>query len=313
MADPYREQVILLLRILPSIARELVFGLKGGTAINLFERNLPRLSVDIDLTYLPFDDRETALANIAAALTRIKGNIEKSVPGISVTVVAQSDGTEAKLHCQLLRTQIKIEVNTTMRGHVFAPRALDCAQKVQDEFGAFLEMQVVSAGELYGGKLCAALDRQHPRDLFDVKLLLDGEGITEEIRQGFLAALLSHPRPIAEVLSPKLKDQRHAFDGQFAGMAFLPFTYEDYETTRQSLVALLNAAITSDEKALLLSFKAGEPDWKLSHIAELERLPAVQFKLANIRKLKAANPVKHAAAFEILRAHLQSGDPEHGG
>jgi predicted nucleotidyltransferase component of viral defense system len=304
MADRYREQVILLLRILPSVAREEVFGLKGGTAINLFERDMPRLSVDIDLTYLPFDDRNIALANIAAALNRIKGSIEKSVPGITVTVVAQGDGTEAKLHCQLLRTQVKIEVNTTMRGHVFAPRALDCAQKVQDEFGAFLEMQLVSKGELYGGKLCAALDRQHPRDLFDVKLLLDDEGVTEEIRGGFIAALLSHPRPIAEVLSPKFKDQRHAFDGQFEGMAFLPFTYDDYETTRQRLVAELGAALTADDKALMLSFKAGEPDWKLSGLAELEHMPAVQFKLANIHKLKAANPTKHAAAFETLRAHL---------
>lgn len=304
MADRFREQVILLLRILPSVAREEAFGLKGGTAINLFERDLPRLSVDIDLTYLPIDDRETALANIAAALTRIKGNIEKSVPGITVTVVAQSDGTEAKLHCQLLRTQVKIEVNTTMRGHVFAPRTLDCTPRVQAEFGSFLEMQVVAAGELYGGKLCAALDRQHPRDLFDVKLLLDSEGITEEIRGGFIASLLSHPRPIAEVLSPKLKDQRHAFDGQFDGMAFLPFTYDDYEATRQRLVAQLGAALTADDKALLLSFKSGEPDWKLSGMAELGRLPAVQFKLANIRKLKAANPAKHAAAFETLRALL---------
>lgn len=306
MADRYREQVILLLRILPSVAREEVFGLKGGTAINLFERDMPRLSVDIDLTYLPFDDRETALANIAAALTRIKGNIERSVPGIKVTVVTQSDGTEAKLHCQLQRTQVKIEVNTTMRGHVFAPRALDCTQKVQDEFGAFLEMQLVAKGELYGGKLCAALDRQHPRDLFDVKLLLDDEGITEEIRGGFIAALLSHPRPIAEVLSPKFKDQRHAFDGQFEGMAFLPFTYDDYETTRQRLVAELGGALTADDKALMLSFKAGEPDWKLSGLADLEHMPAVQFKLANIRKLKTTNPAKHAAAYETLRAHLHS-------
>ncbi len=305
MANHYREQVILLLRILPSVAREEVFGLKGGIAINLFERNMPRLSVDIDLTYLPFDDRTTALANIAAALNRIKGSIEKSVPGITVTVVTQSDDTEAKLHCQLLRTQVKIEVNTTMRGHVFAPRALDCAQKVQEEFGAFLEIQLVSKGELYGGKLCAALDRQHPRDLFDVKLLLNDEGITDEIRGGFIAALLSHPRPIAEVLSPKIKDQRHAFDGQFEGMAFLPFTHDDYKTTRQRLVAELGAALTADDKALILSFKAGEPDWKLSGLAELERMPAVQFKLANIRMLKASTPTKHAAAFEKLRAHLQ--------
>ena len=51
--EVYRRQVQLLIRVLPSIAEEACFALKGGTAINLFVRDMPRLSVDIDLTYLP--------------------------------------------------------------------------------------------------------------------------------------------------------------------------------------------------------------------------------------------------------------------
>jgi hypothetical protein len=46
-----------LIRVLPSIAEEACFALKGGTAINLFVRDMPRLSVDIDLTYLPVQPR----------------------------------------------------------------------------------------------------------------------------------------------------------------------------------------------------------------------------------------------------------------
>ena len=306
MSDTYLDQVRLLLRVLPLVAQEDVFALKGGTAINLFERNLPRLSVDIDLTYLPFDDRAVALGNIEAALSRIQAKIEKAIAGITVTKVQQGDGTEAKLHCQYQRAQIKIEVNTIMRGHVFAPRIMACAANVQDRFETFAEIAVVSKGELYGGKICAALDRQHPRDLFDVKHLLDDEGLTPDIKHGMIAGLLSHPRPISEVLFPLFKDQRAIFDAQFAGMAFDPFSYDDYEATRLRLNDAVQSALTANDKAFLLSFKAGEPDWSLIDIPDLSRLPAVQWKLANIGKLKSDNAAKHSAMLATLAERLNS-------
>ena len=65
--EVYRRQVQLLVRTLPLVAQEECFALKGGTAINLFYRNLPRLSVDIDLAYLPLADRAQSLAEIDAA------------------------------------------------------------------------------------------------------------------------------------------------------------------------------------------------------------------------------------------------------
>lgn len=70
--DTYRQQVALLLRVLPFVEEERAFALKGGTAINLFVRDMPRLSVDIDLTWLPVEDRATSLAAINAAMLRIK-------------------------------------------------------------------------------------------------------------------------------------------------------------------------------------------------------------------------------------------------
>ena len=65
----YYNQAELLLRILPLIYRQREFALKGGTAINFFFRNLPRLSVDIDLVYLPIEDRATTLQNISNLLS----------------------------------------------------------------------------------------------------------------------------------------------------------------------------------------------------------------------------------------------------
>ncbi|MDI7865297.1 nucleotidyl transferase AbiEii/AbiGii toxin family protein [Rhizobiaceae bacterium n13] len=66
--DQYMRQVNLLVRTLPLIARHEAFALKGGTAINLFYRNMPRLSIDIDLTYLPIEDRETTVKSIDTIL-----------------------------------------------------------------------------------------------------------------------------------------------------------------------------------------------------------------------------------------------------
>lgn len=306
MHEVYRNQVRLLLRLLPLVAQEKGFALKGGTAINLFDRDFPRLSVDIDLTYISFDDRATALASIAEKLARLKGKIAAAIPGITATRVAQGDGTEAKLHCQFQGAQVKVEVNTTMRGHLFTPRAMVCSKKVQQEFEVFVEASVVSQGELYGGKICAALDRQHPRDLFDVHHLLNNDGLTDEIKQAFIAGLLSHPRPIREVLFPKFRDQRPTFDAQFAGMAFTPFTYEDFEATRLRLNDAIKSALTEQDKAFLLSFKDGEPDWTLQAAPDFPRLPAVQWKLSNIRKLKQSNPAKHAAMLDALAARLRA-------
>ena len=74
--ERFRRQVALLVRTLPVVAEETCFALKGGTAINLFVRDLPRLSVDIDLTYLPVTSREASLADIGAALGRIVGGAD---------------------------------------------------------------------------------------------------------------------------------------------------------------------------------------------------------------------------------------------
>ncbi|CDN51172.1 nucleotidyl transferase AbiEii/AbiGii toxin family protein [Neorhizobium galegae] len=165
MNEAYRHQVRLLLDVLPLVAEEKVFALKGGTAINLFERDLPRLSVDIDLTYLPFDARDAALAAISEALQRIRARIEKTVAKTRVTLVVQPGGLEAKLHCQRGRVQIKIEVNPTLRGHLMPTRLMSCTARVQDEFEMFVEAPVVSHGEPFRGKICAATDRARRRSL----------------------------------------------------------------------------------------------------------------------------------------------------
>ena len=299
----YINQADLLLQVIPLIAIEKTLALKGGTAINLFLRNMPRLSVDIDLTYLPIDNRETALANISESLGRIREQITKSIPGTTINnhII---EGNDVKLFVQSQNAQIKIEVNTTTRGHIQPVRILQVNEKVQERFKKFAAIQVVSDAELYGGKICAALDRQHPRDLFDVHLLFQESGFNENMKYGFIAALVSHMRTMHEVLQPHLLDQRSAFEKQFKGMSGITFAYEDFESTRKRLIEKINSSLTETDRTFLLSFKRGNPDWNLYPVAGLKDMPAVQWKLLNLQNLIKSNPGKHKELFSKLETLL---------
>lgn len=157
-------QAELLLRVLPSVNKEEVFALKGGTAINFFVRDLPRLSVDIDLTYLPVNDRETALIDIGKALFRISERVEKAIPG--VRAFSQKDHEFDIVAGLLIRrgdATIKVEPNRVLRGSAFPTETKSLCQKAQDLFELSIEARTLSFEDLYGGKACAALDRQHPR------------------------------------------------------------------------------------------------------------------------------------------------------
>lgn len=288
----YLNQADLLLQVIPHIATEKTLALKGGTAINLFLRNMPRLSVDIDLTYLPFDNRETALTNISRSLGKIRERITKSIPGTNVSNHTV-EGNDIKLLVQSQNAQIKIEVNTITRGHLHPVKLLQVNDEVQDRFKKFAAIQVVSDAELYGGKICAALDRQHPRDLFDVYLLFQESGYNEDVKNGFIQALVSHMRTMNEVLEPHLLDQRSAFEKQFQGMTYTAFTYEDFEATRENLINIVDSSLSEKDRSFLLTFKRGDPDWDLFPVAGLKDMPAVQWKLMNIQNLKRSNPDKH--------------------
>ena len=111
-AENYIRQVSLLVNVLPIVADETCFALKGGSAINLFYQDLPRLSVDLDLVYLPLDKRVTAIDNINNALLHIQGNLQKN--GLQATIAGQAN--EKKIICSNHETTIKIEPNYTIRG-----------------------------------------------------------------------------------------------------------------------------------------------------------------------------------------------------
>lgn len=283
MNEVYKKQVRLLLDVLPEVAKEACFAMHGGTAINLFVRDMPRLSVDIDLTYIEIAERGETLAGINAALLRIKENIE----GLRSSIRVQHKANICKLLLDEHGTTIKVEVNMVGRGLLSEAAKAQLCDKAQEEFEAFCAMPIVPLAQLYGGKLCAALDRQHPRDLFDVKLLLENEGFTDDIKRGFLFGLVSSNRPTYEMLNPHLQDQRTAFERQFEGMSTEAFSYDDYEATRLQLIETINASLNDDDKAFLLSLNRLEPDWS---IYDYQAFPSVKWKLLNLEKFKKDKP-----------------------
>ena len=295
----YKRQVAFLLRVLPLVAKEKCFALHGGTAINLFVRNMPRLSVDIDLTYLPIENRETSLKNIGEALERIKVNIEKVVPQTRVNHREDVGKLQVLAHGVL----IKLEVNLVARGVLGDPVDMSLCEKAQSDFETLCTMPVVPIGQLYGGKICAALDRQHPRDLFDIKYLLQNEGFSEQIKKGFLLCLLSSDRPINEMFTPNFLDQRSAMANQFAGMSDEAFSYEEYERVREKLVQNIQGILTDKDKAFLLSVKNLIPDWS---VYDFSSFPAVAWKLQNLQKLKDNDPEKHQKQYELLKKKLNN-------
>jgi hypothetical protein len=298
--NPFYRRVTLLVELLPLVARASCFALKGGTAINLFVRDLPRLSVDIDLTYLPIKGRDESLAHIDAALRELGSAIEASLPGTKTLSLARAGERMTKFRIQRAREQVQIEVSPVLRGSVRQPEARESTPAVTAQFG-LIRIPVLHPLELYAGKFCAALDRQHPRDLFDVMQFQQVGAIDRALFDVFLVYLLSGDRPIAEMLSPRFAPLAQVFRSEFGGMTLVPVTLEDLEEARRTLTVELRAMLTDADKEFLLSVKRGNGNWRSFAYPTAERLPAIQWKLRNIARM---TPQKRSAAVGRLEAVL---------
>ncbi len=299
--NPYALQVRLLLELLPYVATETDFALKGGSAINLFIRDMPRLSVDIDLVYLPLHERDTSLQQIGMAFSRLADKIEASLRGSRVKRLRQGAAASiTKLVVQKAACSIKIEVSPVSRGCVHQPFVQAVQPSVEQQFG-YAEMLVEHHDDIYAGKLCAALDRQHPRDLFDVHFLLTNEGITPALKDTFLIYLISSNRPIAELLAPNRLDIKAVYATEFVGMTNTPISLEQLLAAREHMIATLHHLLTDQDREFLLSVKRGKPDWGLCALPNAANLPAVRWKLHNLAAMK---PAQHKQALAKLERVL---------
>lgn len=298
-SNVYAQKVELLLRLIPIVMEEEGFAIHGGTAINLFLKDLPRYSVDIDLTYIPLADRQTSLDDINLHLKSIADKAKKAFKGMHIV----PNFNTSKLLCEYLGKQVKIEVNQTKRGVVGGEcLSIPLSEKAQNEFSLFCEAKIVPLTQLYGGKIAAALSRQHPRDLFDVKYM---DIPLDESREGLIFCLLGSDRPIYESFAPSLIDQREAMENQFTGMTDIPFTYEEFEETRAKLINDVRSLMTDADKKFLISFESGQPEWDGYEFEYFKDYPSVQWKLLNLTKLAKQNPQKLRLEAEKLRNVLE--------
>ena len=302
MNPAYLDTARLLMQVAPLVFVDDTFALKGGTAINLFVRDMPRLSVDLDLVFpdhtLP---REQALARINEAIRQAAERLNKR--GFQTHVPA-ADAGETKLLVRRGRMEVKIEVNFVLRGTVQPVRRASLTAAARDALLADLEIPVVSLEDVYGGKLVAALDRQHPRDLFDVMQLFAHEGITPGIRRAFVVYLASHNRPVHEVLFPPLRDIQHDYTHNFEGMTAEPVPLDALLIARERMVHELQQGLDDNERRFLLSLVGGTPDWSLLDVAHLEHLPGIRWKLRNLAQLRTVNAKKFAEQADALAVRL---------
>jgi predicted nucleotidyltransferase component of viral defense system len=299
MNQIYLDTARLLTRIAPLVLVDDTFALKGGTAINLFVRDMPRLSVDLDLVFPDHTvAREEALRRINEAVRQSVSRLKKQ--GFQTHAPASADSGETKLLVRRGQIEIKIEVNFVMRGTIHPVRMASLTPNSRETLQTDLEIPVVSAEDMYGGKLVAAMDRQHPRDLFDILQLFAHEGITDGIRRAFVVYLAGHNRPVHEVLFPSPRDVRHEFEYTFEGMTVKPVELKALLAARERMTSELQQNLSADERRFLLSLVAAEPEWSLLGVPHADQLPALRWKLQNLEKLRKANSRKFAEQSDAL-------------
>ena len=303
MNDTYLTTARLLVEIAPVVFESGHFALKGGTAINLFLREMPRLSVDLDLVFTDHrPPRAEALTAINEALRTARDRLASR--GLKVQALSAGDMGETRLLVQRDAVSVTVEVNTVIRGTAYPTQTMGLSPAASDALMADLELTLLSADEIYGGKLVAAMDRQHPRDLFDVMELFAHGGITPGIRRAFVVYLASHNRTIHEVLFPTPKDIRLAYESSFVGMTTEPITLESLLETRERLFRELPAALDANERQFLRTLVRAEPDWSLLGIAHLQELPAIRWRLQNLQEFSRKSPARFRALADLLDARF---------
>ncbi|WP_431259262.1 nucleotidyl transferase AbiEii/AbiGii toxin family protein [Roseateles chitinivorans] len=252
----YVDTVRLLLDILPKVFASGRFAMKGGTAINLFVQDMPRLSVDIDLVWVdPTPDREADLAGITGELSRMA--VELGRQGLHVQWSKRVDGEEVRLLAARRTTRVKVEANAVFRGTLLPIRILPLTATAAEVFDRDLAVPALAVEELYGSKLVAAMDRQHPRDLFDVIGMWRQLGWNVRVIDCFVGYLVGHNRPVHEVLFAAPRSLQLSYGNEFRGMTRTSVSQSELESVQRQLLAELPQQLTNAHREFLASLVRG--------------------------------------------------------
>jgi predicted nucleotidyltransferase component of viral defense system len=304
MNKAYADTVRLLLTVAPEIFRSDIFAMKGGTAINLFVRDMPRLSVDIDVTYTSWETpRDAALKAISDEI----GTIAKRLRGmrLEVKTTSASDIGDSKLLVSNTQVQVKVEINLVFRGTVLPVEKRPLSARTAEMFSVELSVPTLAVEELYGSKIVAALDRQHPRDLFDVAQMYEADGLTERTVECFVTYLAGHNRPMHEVLFATPKDIAQEYQSTFVGMTRAPVTLETLLQARARLFGELPTRISDKHKTFLVGLARAAPDWSLLECKHAKNLPAIRWRIENLEKFRTANAAEFERQAKALEDRLR--------
>lgn len=305
MNDNYINTVRLLLAIVPAVFQSPRLSMKGGTALNLFVQDLPRLSVDIDVVFTDRTlDREEALQAIREDLLASESLIRKM--GYRASLPTNASGEDVKLMVEAENARVKVEVNLVFRGTLLPTFRGRLCERAQDVFTAYVEVPMLATAELYGSKLVAAMDRQHPRDMFDVMRLREQHELTGSIIDCFVVYLAGHNRPVHEVLFPRQKSLEPRFTNEFEGMTLDSIQLSLLQETHKSLISELPRALSASHREFLLSVVRADPDWELMPFRHLAELPALRWKLLNLEKLRSRNRKRFDQQYRELATKFES-------
>ena len=303
MDKTYADAVRLMLTVAHDVFVNDIFALKGGTALNLFLHDMPRLSVDIDVVYAPWQTpREQALAEITAELDAIARRLDRL--GLRSRKIAADGMGDTKLLIETESEQVKIEVNTVFRGTVLPVERRVLSPQTADVFSAELALPTLAPAELYGSKLVAALDRQHPRDLFDVWTMFESGGLSDDMVECFVVYLAGHNRPTHEVLFGNDKNTAAEYRSHFVGMTRDPVELDTLLAARAQLKEELPRRLSERHRQFLAGLARAEPDWSLLRCEHAAELPALRWKLANLATFRDRRPVDFERQAGLLAEQL---------
>lgn len=293
-------QVKLLLEVLGTIVEDPLFVLKGGTAINFFHTNLPRLSVDIDLTYTKINPRKEFLNDCSNFWQALSTELPRRHK-VFVQIKSTKDGIQKQMNISSENVAIKVETNLVLRGIIYPVISITSCEAIKIKYETKLNINTLAFEELYAGKFCAALDRQHPRDMFDVLIFFENHQISEKLKLAFLLYLISANRPIAELINPNRLDRKLLYTDEFRGMTNRQVSYRALTEAREMLISNIDSILNQQDREFLISFKRGEPAWEYFGIDHVKDMPAIKWKLHNIERM---DPKKHILALNKLKQKL---------
>lgn len=290
----------LLLQILPSVFATDRLALKGGTAINLYLDDAPRLSVDLDLVFTQLGlPREDALSAINDEMRRIAAAL--SADGLQVRTAVAAELGETGLVVSDGTAQVKVETNVVFRGTLLETVTRSLSAGAEEWLGMDAPAIVLDRSEVFAGKFMAALDRQHPRDLYDVWRLYEHGPIEPGMLSAFVIYLCGHNRPAHEVLNSPERVLGEDYDRALVGMirGEVP-TLGALLESRAQLRRDIAQGLADSDRAFLSGFFNCEPDWSLLAYPQANELPALAWKQRNLEIFRTKRPDEFARQHALL-------------